>query len=82
MTKRKTIAIAGVSAAAVLAGGALTAAALPTNADAQLVAAAEAAPGSSGGDVRRSPHQADGITVEELTGDTADQVSGSEDSGT
>ncbi len=66
METRRKLTVAGVSLAAVIAGGALTAAALPAVADTESPTSSETRPDG--------PHEANGITEEELTGDTADQV--------
>ena len=63
MTKRRTMTIAGRSAAAVITGGALTAAAMPAMAEASPSTVSEA-----GG------HQGKGIIEEELVGDVAAKV--------
>ena len=67
MTKRRTLAVAGATLAATLAGVGLTAAALPALAETESSTPTETRPD-------RGPHEANGITEEELTGDTAEQV--------
>ncbi|WP_210505888.1 hypothetical protein [Naasia sp. SYSU D00057] len=67
MTKRRTLAVAGATLAATLTAGGLTAAALPAVAETESSTSTETRP-------ERGPHEANGITEEELTGDTADQV--------
>jgi hypothetical protein len=67
MNKRKTLTVAGVSLAAAVAGLGITAAALPAVAETSS-SSSTAAPAD------RGPHSANGITEQELTGDTADQV--------
>ncbi|WP_210479237.1 hypothetical protein [Naasia sp. SYSU D00948] len=67
METRRKLTVAGVSLAAVIAGGALTAAAIPAVAVTESPTSSETRPD-------RGPHEANGITEEELTGDVAEQV--------
>ena len=82
MNTLKKSALGGLALAAVIVGGALTAAALPANAATLPAASASSSSGTTAGsgstqaepDPSRGGHQANGITEQLLTGDTAAKV--------
>jgi uncharacterized membrane protein YkoI len=73
MTKRRTMMITGLSAAALITGGTLAAAALPAIAETTSSTEAAATPTPSS-DPSTGGHRANGITETALTGDTAAKV--------